>query len=248
MRISVVAALACLSCVSTDAARQTASRAADIEILSYCPGAIPTCVRMTLSDTSRAPFAEPPAGDSTGYARIRLPVRGRLGAAPAIDTALVLRSYTDGMACSSLGAATVAVVGFSNLGEPIILTTQGEFTLVSSTLRVGCEDCAFVLAAESLDTIAELRTPAWDLTEVGRRLHDLSFDDRGALFVRGDSACVALSPSARFAVAPEGACAALTELGNFDRQPTEMRLEPAEWLFGAPGRKHILFVHSGACT
>jgi hypothetical protein len=247
MRILVVAAIAfaSLSCVAPDDAQRAALVGAEIEILTHCPDAIPACVRMTLSDTSRD---EPPPSDSTGYASVRLPVRGRLGDAAAIDTALVLRSFTDGIACSSLGQATVAVVGFSDAGEPIVLTSQGPFTLVASTLRVGCEDCALLLAAASTDTIATLRTPAWDFTEVGRQLADLSYDDTGSLFMRSDTACVALHRNARFAVVSADACAPMSEIGNFARQPARMRLEPAEWLFGAPARKHLLFVKSGACT
>lgn len=219
-----------------------------LAILTQCPSEVPTCVRMTLDDTTRDQSRAGLVMDSSGYAWIRLAVRAQVGDRAPADTALVLHSKVDGMACSALGAATAAVLGFSSLGEPIILTTQGPVTIVQSTLRLGCPDCAVLLAGPAMDTVAARRTPAWDFAEVGRRMTDLGFNDSGTLFLRNESGCVELAAASRFVAAPDSACAPMAELGSFLRQPATIRLEPAERLFGGLGQRNRLLLKSGACT
>lgn len=219
-----------------------------LAILAQCPSEVPTCVRMTLDDTTRDQSLAGIVMDSSGYAWFRLAVRAQVGDRAPVDTALFLHSNVEGMICSALGTATAAVIGFSSLGEPIILTTQGPVTIVQSTLRLGCPDCAVLLAGPAMDTVAALRTPAWDFTEVGREFTDLSFNDSGTLFLRNESGCVELAAASRFVAAPDSACAPMAKLGSILDQPTQNSLEPHWMLFGSPGQRSRLKLRTGACT
>lgn len=219
-----------------------------IHLLTSCPTDATPCVRMTLDDRARPASAPIPSSDSTGYASIALRVRGHFSGHGSVDTVVVVRSYTNGTACSALGNATVAVTGFTDSGGAILLTSAGAFTVDASSLEIGCETCGVLLAESGHDTVAVLRTPAWDVKLVGLEPGNLSFDDARTVFVRTGTACVAMRLFGPFEAVDGALCTPMTELGSFTRQAKEFRLKPAEWLYQATGQRMRLLLRRGACA
>lgn len=219
-----------------------------IHVLTSCPTNATTCVRMTLDDHARPSNAPLPSADSTGYANITLRVRGHLSGQSSVDTVLVLRSNTDGIACSALGNATVAVTGFTDAGGAIVLTSAGPFTVDSSSLAFGCETCGVLLQQSARDTVATLRTPAWDLQRVGITPEALSYDDARTVFVRTSTSCVAMRASGPFDAVNSALCIPMIELGSSTHQVKNFKLKPAEWLYQATGQRMRLLLSRGACT
>ena len=231
------------------ALRRAQSFAAEIaqgvELFTRCPSDVPACVTMTLHDESRTVVPEP---DSTGVSSIPLRVRGRFAGQSPTDTVLVLQSYTVGMDCSSLGQATVAIVGFTDNGAAIVLTHAGPFTVDSSSLVFGCEECGRLWSQSDSTQRPSLRMPAWDYREVGLSETDLSYADDGTIFVRTPVACVGMSPSGGFEVVSNTSCSPPMAFDSTVRPMEGLRLEPGEWLYQAPGQKLQLVLASGACT
>lgn len=223
-----------------------------IHLLSACQPDATTCVRMTLNDRARPANAPLPIADSTGYASFALRVRGHLSGHNAADTVVVLHSNTDGMACTALGNAAVAVTGFTETGGAVVLTSAGPFTVDSSSLEFGCESCGVLVPQTGRDTVAILRTPSWDLRRVGLTPEQLSYDDAQTLFVRTgmgtDTACVAMRAVGQFEAVNGALCSQMTELGSFTREVKNFKFKPAEWLYQATGQRARLLLSHGACT
>ena len=158
-------------------------------ILNACPDSVSACVPMLLDaptlDSVRV--AESPPVDSIGSSDMTLRVPGRLaGGAPSTHE-LVVRVFRDGMECSAFGQGNVAVVGFSERYEPVILTDRGPLMVEGTAITAGCRDC---LKARG-DTTS-YATPAWDLFLTGNNPSQFFFLTSGDPVLRAGDKCVTL--------------------------------------------------------
>jgi hypothetical protein len=143
------------------------------------------------------------AQDSSGYTVFSLRIRGRLNEELVTEHDLLLRGYTDGIHCSAFGHATVAVIGNTAEGKPIIVTDRGQLSLVDNTLVVGCADCARAFERATNQFVRGYRTPASDLSLVRSRPDSVRLAADGNLVVRHGGRWINISAPGPFRVAAE---------------------------------------------
>jgi hypothetical protein len=162
----------------------------------------PACVRMTFDVGSATVLRIAQPQDSLGYTIFAVRAAAALTSSqPAIHEVLV-RGYTDGIECSHLGQATVAVLGHSSTGRPIVLSDQGPVSLTDTMFRVGCPDCGRIQDAATGRLVVLRPTPGWDLTLAGTRAESLYVNDQREVVLREDGRAVALTAFGPFRVVP----------------------------------------------
>lgn len=227
----------------------------EVTLLPDC-GGHSTCARIELELPSPTPDTTILKVDTvllvdtmgTEGNRIRIEFNGSLASGPWQRYALVFETEHD-FGCGFLALPRgVPVVGFTAQHDPILLTSEGELTVDHRALDVGCERCGELREPPTYRVVDTVLTPAWDFWSIGYSARSFTYDDAGTLFVSEGSTCVAISSDARFRSASEAVCVGLEEVGNYSRKVEGLVLEPAQWLFRVSGRKHLLFLHAGACT
>ncbi len=163
-------------------------------LLAECPRETRACVRMLLHATDLPSIRKSQTSeDSIGYSVLRLAVPARQGGEAVRQLDVTVRAFTGGMQCSVFGQATVAVIGFSEANEPILLTTGGPLVVENRALTVGCEDCLRVAG-----TTTKYRSPSWDLMLTGHRSTAFAFLDSGEPVLRTQDGCVVMTGRFRF--------------------------------------------------
>src|SRR5262245_30406969 len=113
---------------------------ADLVLIDECEGT-KACIPMLLNygESGESILISTRPVDE-GYTEFKLKVRGSLAGAEVADHLVLVRGYTDGMACCDFGQATAAVLGFTERAKPIVLTSRGPLNLADDSLSVGCPD------------------------------------------------------------------------------------------------------------
>jgi len=175
----------------------TVRQQTEVTLASEC-GVEPRCVIMTLDVSAADRLQKVSSQDSLGYTTFAIDVRGAIEGHGGGEYRVLARSYTDGIECSHLGQATVAVVGHSAAGFPIVLTSRGPLQLADTVLAVGCRGCATIRDAVTGRIVARRRTPGYALPLAGTRPESLFVGDGAELIVRRGRTLEELTAAGRF--------------------------------------------------
>ncbi|MGI0117540.1 hypothetical protein [Zooshikella sp. RANM57] len=176
----------------------TASKVEPLVLLAECPAHLLECVTMSLnlSSVDWDDYIEREAMLTPSYTLVSFPVRGTLPNDKKTKRYHVTKAiFTQGLGCSDLDH--VAVVGYSTEGDPILLTKTGEFTVKDIRLSIGCEQCLQLLD-DNLNLVTEYTTPAWDLSLVELEPKDLTWNQKGNLFIKKQGNCLRWNNNNRF--------------------------------------------------
>jgi hypothetical protein len=144
------------------------------------------------------PESSVPKGQAvgSGYSVYSLPVNGRLGDEARIIYALSVKSYTDGIECSHVGQASVAVQGMKN-GHPLLKTDRGAFEVTDKALSVGCQDCLRLINKKTGANQGSFITPSWDLSRLN--VERVYLNARGQARIMSEGHCIGLGDSGEYA-------------------------------------------------
>ncbi|GAB4375737.1 MAG: hypothetical protein Kow0062_15140 [Acidobacteriota bacterium] len=233
-----------LSCVAQDEKGDGA-----IRLLDNCGGRT-ACIEMLPNYGSRGSdgvlFRRMDTGG--GYAEFELNVEASSPGGHPAPQMLVLRGWVDGLECCDFGQATVAVLGFSGAGNPILLTDEGPLEVHGGAIEVGCATCARLLDRKTMDVVSVGRTPSWDLRLVSGDEDYLTYDAEGRLYFFKGGRCLRLAPDELFEQVDRERCRRPREAGYGDRPALGLELEPGEFLLDVPGTPFVLLLSNAACT
>lgn len=182
-----------------------------------------------------------------GRWEVEMLVTGRIADGPMKRHTVLLEVGTAEMDCSGLGNLHVPVVGYSKGGNPVILTTAGPFEVVEELFGVGCKGCIEIVDRDTKKTVAEHRTPFWDLMFSRTEPESFSYDNRGALYLRR-GVCIRLHNDRRFEPVSDERCAPIQELERANRGIPGMVRDPNTSLYENSQSKYWMVLHAGACT
>jgi hypothetical protein len=214
--------------------------------VAKCPDEYSDCITMALdADSLPAIQVGEAVPSDSGYSSFVVNVTGSLDGGPAAQ-AMTVVGYTDGIACSAFGQASVAVVGFTADRQPIVLTSAGPLSLESKGLIVGCPACAQLLSRSGSPGPATAVTPSWDvyLRGAGGRI---SYADDGSLFVEQGARCLRVPVSGGISEASDDDCAG-AEIADPGALVPAIPLQRDERLIEAPRSAFVLRLRQSACT
>lgn len=244
------------------------SVAAPLKLLNDCPDTLDTCVEMLLNLGDRLygkidPYRDFAQGemDEMGYLEFIIPVKGRLNGADAVTHRLSFRSYTDGINCGDFGQSYVASLGFSNAGNPVLLSSAGLLELVDSSFEVGCSECGGLFSKSTGERVLDFTTPSWDMTLVGLTAsmeNHFFFDDDARVFLNHNSGskmprCLQVGDDKMFRVADAANCTTTTRIiglyGFLAEGAADIAVDPGERLLeNSDSPSYYMKVFAGGCT
>lgn len=224
--------------------------AKDLEFINQCPKKIKTCLNMDLNFGSKDSNAVLliSSTDEDYNSQSLLYVRGSLKGADQKSYKVLFKSFAGAIAATDFGQGTVAVLGYSNKKEPILLTDKGELTVKDGSLRVGCKSCIRLIDKKTKKPKVEFDSPTWDLTKLGIKGSSFNYDSKANLYLRHNGECLWLKQNDRFEETSSSKCKKMRLLGNFKKDPKikGIKLGPAQWLYRGLGDPYYFLLESGA--